>query len=260
MPDTKHALFVRTYHKDAERLHYCLASIMRFCEGFSETVVVCPPSSAEVISRVVANFPGVIHKITREYERDYLGQQRDKLRAYEFTNADYIHHVDSDCVFNKKYEPHSLFRGSMPLLYHREYDFFYRNRMLTPWQLFTSRAALRQVDLEFMAMLPLIYPRELCLMLNLWLDENHGGVDALLDKAASQYEFSEFNLLGAASYYKFCVSMDFHAHVNWGQEEPERFLKQFCLSSGHLDRSIANDELQELQEITGTKLDAAILS
>ena len=92
-------ILIRTYYRDADWLRYCLRSVKRYCEGFSDVVVSCAPSSQAVISVVCAEEGVAPPKLSPEFASDYLGQQITKLYADRFVDAEHVMHVDADCVF-----------------------------------------------------------------------------------------------------------------------------------------------------------------
>src|SRR6478609_926420 len=101
------ALFIRTYWKDLAWLQFCLRSIERHCRGFLEVVVVVPESTRPWMSRVVLPYDARLMYV-RTYADDYLGQQVSKLYADDFTQAEFISHVDADCIFVRTTRPADL--------------------------------------------------------------------------------------------------------------------------------------------------------
>lgn len=244
------SLLVRTYTDDAERLEFLLKSVEKFCTSFDEYVVVCRDRCRPVIAPVVDRYRRFELKICPDYEFDYIGQQITKLRSHLYTKSDFVVHVDSDCIFVKQFDFSAHFFNGLPILYHREYDYFYREKIDMPWQYITSKFLCRQVDYEFMALFPLIYPRRLYVELEEWFNSTHDFCyEAIEPRLKIRHEFSEFNLLGAFSYYRPNLAKPYHLHLNWGECNPEHYVKQFCLSGGRADRSIGVDEFEEIKDI-----------
>jgi hypothetical protein len=199
-----------------------------------------------VIRDVVEKFPGVSLKICPYFSDDYASQQFTKLRSHIYISTDFVFHVDSDCVFKKRFSPEDYFYDSLPILYHREYDFFYRKRIRMPWQSGTSYILRQQVDFEFMALFPLVYPRELYQNLEDWFGENHGILYEDLPSVVNiRSDFSEFNVMGAFSYLH-ARENPFHCHRNWKDFDPEHYLVQLCQDGG--SRDIADDDMIHLSE------------
>ncbi len=234
-------LFIRTYHRDAPRLRYLLRSIATYCTGFEQVVVVCPVGSETAVAPVVAEFPFAELKLCQNYDNDFIGQQITKLTASSYIDTDFIAHVDSDCVFAQPFSPACFMAGEKPALYHREYEFFYRNKVRMPWQNITSQLMCRQVDFEFMALFPIFYPREIYTDLEAWILENHGITYASIENLIVHKDhFSEFNILGAFSYYE--GGDRYHEHRNWGIINPTHYLRQFCTEKGREDRDLDDSE------------------
>jgi hypothetical protein len=252
MPGKTHGILIRTYDQDAPRLAYCLRSIEKFCKGFDQVVVVCPGASEPAIRPIVEGCSSVELRLCTNYENDYIGQQITKLRSHEFLETDFVFHIDSDCVFTQAFHPSDYVVDELPILYHREYDYFYRHGRRVPWQGVTSYFLRRQVDFEFMALFPLVYPRTIYGALERWFERVHGfPFENLIGHLNAAYEFSEFNLLGAFSYYYEDEFGPFHRHLNWGTHSAEHYLIQLC-QTGRTDRSISPDEAAELERITSS--------
>ncbi|QTC91183.1 DUF6492 family protein [Brevundimonas goettingensis] len=244
-----HGILIRTYEKDAARLGFCLASIARFCSGFDDVVIVCQEKAVEFIRPIVNASPVGRLKICPAYENDYIGQQITKLRATDYIDTDYICHVDSDCVFFEAFKPQDYFFDDKPAMYYKDYDWFYRQKHLNPWQFITSRLMNRQVDYEFMALFPLIYPKELYKDLEAWFVEANGYTyEELEAKLIIPNQVSEFNLMGAFSYYE--GGGKYHTFLDWGENPIKHYLKQYC-TDAWVDREISDEEYEELRRTVG---------
>src|SRR5438132_7950295 len=71
-----------------------------------------------------------------DYRDDYLGQQATKLSADTFTDADFICHVDSDCIFVRDASPEDFVVGERARIVKRPIERLGRER---PWQLPTEK-------------------------------------------------------------------------------------------------------------------------
>ena len=186
-------LFIRSYWKDLEWLSLCLASIARYCRGFGETIVVLPRASEPWLRRVT--LPHARIELCRNYRDDYLGQQATKLHADTFSDAEYICHVDSDCVIFRPTTPDDLIRGGRPCVRTRPCELLGRER---PWQRPTEAFLGWPVELDFMQHPPFtrwLYP---CVR-----DHAHSVHGADLERyleAQPPRGFSEFNVLGALAW------------------------------------------------------------
>ena len=212
--------------------------------------MVCRERCRSAIAPVVSRHSRFKLSICPDYDYDYIGQQITKLRSHLYTKSDFVIHVDSDCIFVKPFNLSAFFFNGLPVLYHREYDYFYREFVEMPWQYITSKFLCRQVDREFMALFPLVYPRRLYTDLEQWFESTHGyGYEGIESRLKIRHEFSEFNLLGAFSYHRPNRAAPYHIHLNWGQCDPEHYVKQYCLSGERADRSAGIDEIAEMENL-----------
>ena len=197
-------IFIRSYYKDFAWLRYALCSIRRYCHGFSNVVLVTPKSSRQKLDW--ARLAGDVTVTCPDYKDDYLGQQVTKLTADELSEAEFICHVDSDCVFRRPTTPADLFEATRPVVLmtaYRELD------PHVPWQGITERLLQRQVLYEFMRTPPYTFPRWIYRAFREHVFALHGK--SLEDYVLAQPHrgFSEFNALGA---YAFLNHSD---HFTW---------------------------------------------
>jgi hypothetical protein len=187
------ALFIRTYWKDLDWLSLCLASVARYCRGFQDVVVVIPRASEPWLRR--ASLPPVGRiEFCRDYKDDYLGQQATKLHADTFTDAEFICHVDSDCIFVRPASPEDFIVEGRPRIRMRAIELLGRER---PWQRPTEKFLGWPVDHDFMRHPPFTFPR--------WLYpqvREHAAIQHVVDLDAylamqPPRGFSEFNVMGA---------------------------------------------------------------
>ena len=239
----KIGFFCRTYHKDAERLEYMLRSIERFAIGFSGVTIVCPENSIEQIRAVSNKFQFATTKACiSKAPNDFIGQQISKMHAHLFTDDDLIVHIDSDCILTEEVAPERLLLDTKPKMPHAAYDYFYRGGWNCPWQSVTSRFLRHQVDYEFMRRFPLCYPRNLYIDLGNWFKEAHGSELVDIWKMIHGDQFSEFNLMGAFSFYS-----DPQYHV-FTSPQDKSFVTQFCLVSQRENRAMTQEERGKIEE------------
>ncbi|QRE78339.1 hypothetical protein [Methylobacterium aquaticum] len=104
---------------------------------------------------------------------------------------------------------------------------------------------------------PLVYPRDLYIDLEKWFSEFHNlSYEAIENMVDAPWAFSEFNLMGAFSYYKALIDKPYHLHLlNWRDFEPDKYLIQTC-QDGATDRAISETEMEEITSLLGfTKSD-----
>jgi len=186
-------LFIRSYWKDLEWLRFCLDSIHRYCHGFRSVIVVLPRSTAPWLRKAPLP-PQVRVEFCRDYQDDYLGQQVTKLLADVFSDADYICHVDSDCVFFRPTSPVDFIVDGKPRVLMQSYELVGRH---CPWQQPTEQFLGCRVLDNFMRQQPFTFPRWLYAAMRGHALAMHGTDIESYVTGRPLRGFSEFNALGA---------------------------------------------------------------
>lgn len=190
-------LFIRSYYRDFEWLRYCLASVGKYCAGFRAVVLVIPESSRPWLCRHPLDLSGVRLLTCRDYRDDYLGQQATKLQADRFTDADYVCHIDSDCIFWRRTTPDDLCAGAKVRVLMRPSAPLGRHY---PWRLPTENFLGWDVGYDYMCHPPFTFPRWLYAAVRDHAVAVHGvDIESYLDAQPSR-GFSEFNTLAAFAY------------------------------------------------------------
>lgn len=187
------AIFIRTYWKDLDWLALCLRAIARHCQGFAEVVVAVPAASRPWLARQPLP-AGIRLAGTPDYHDDYLGQQVSKLYADQFVNADFIAHVDADCMFRRAVSPDLLLPGGRPRIHTRPLAELGRHY---PWREPVATFLGHGVDCDFMQQPPFVYPRWLYPALRGYCQDRHGRDMESYVMSRPPRGFSEFNVLGA---------------------------------------------------------------
>jgi hypothetical protein len=186
-------LFIRSYWRDLEWLNFCLESIHQYCRGFRSVIVVVPRSTAPWLRRV-APLPKARIEFCRDYQDDYLGQQVTKLLADTFTDADYVCHVDSDCVFFRPTSPEDFIVDGKPRVLMQPYELLGRH---WPWRKPTEKFMGCQVFDDFMRHPPFTFPRWLYRELRSHAIAMHATDIESYIMTQPPRGFSEYNALGA---------------------------------------------------------------
>jgi len=188
-------IVIRSYYKDFRWLDWCLRSIERFCIGFGHAILVVPEASRERLDWLGLSGDRTI--TCPDYADDYLGQQVTKLYADRFSDADYICHVDSDCVFVQPVRPDTLFEQGLPRLTMVPYRTLDRH---VPWRGLTERFIGAPVEYEFMRSPPYMFPRWLYPALRRHVRALHGVTAEHYVLSQPPRGFSEINALAAYAY------------------------------------------------------------
>jgi hypothetical protein len=210
-------ILVRSYYKDFGWLSFCLRAIAKYCHGVRDVVVVVPEGSGERL-RLAGVTPAHV-QYCPQFPDDYLGQQVTKLYADTYTDADFIIHVDSDCIFRRTCSPTDLCKGERPHLLVTSCSQFPDK---APWQIATERFLKSKIGYDFMRRQPLMYPRWIYGELRQYALNLHKQelADYVLDRPP--LGFSEFNALGAFAYSFY------RSAFHWVETDEIAFDEQFC--------------------------------
>jgi hypothetical protein len=188
-------IFIRTYYKDLQWLGFCLRSVRRFCSGFSRVILVVPQAS-----RVRLDWHGIAGDLTvncPNYADDYLGQQVSKLLADQWSDADFICHIDADCIFSRPNHASELMHGGKPRVLFAPYARLDRH---VPWQPLVQDLLGGKVEHEFMRTPPYTFPRWLYGEFRAFVRQRHGVEMEEYVLRQPARGFSEFNALGAFAF------------------------------------------------------------
>lgn len=194
-------ILIRSYWRDFAWLSYSLRSIARYCSGFRQVILVVPESSHDWLRQHPPLPSSIELVICKDYPDDYLGQQVTKLQADHYSDADFICHVDSDCIFNRPTRPQDLIPSGRPVCYTRPVSELPRH---WPWTRPTTEILGWQPTLDFMQYPPFTYPGWLYPEVRNWCQQQHEVSLEQWVMSRPPRGFSEFNLLGAYAhrYYR----------------------------------------------------------
>ena len=190
------AILIRTYRKDLEWLQCCLQAIERHAVGFSEVVVAIPAPSRPWLDRL--ELPSRVRIVeVAAVADDYLGQQATKLLADTFIDADFIAHVDADCLFSRRTHADELIAAGRPVVATRPIAELGRHYA---WRAPTEAFLGHGVELDYMQQPPFVYPRGLYAELRRHALDRFGEPIERYVTRQPPRGFSEFNALGAWAY------------------------------------------------------------
>lgn len=214
-------IFIKSYAKDFEWLHWCLKSIHKFCKGFDEIVIVVPEQDKAQLKLTQERVVGV-----KERENGYVFQQVVKLCCNDYLSGDNVLYVDSDCMFTKHVTPETYFKDEKPYILHTDY-----NKIETPWQPGVEYTFKRGVKYEFMRRHPEFYPLEVIRAFRLFIHKFwEMDIEQFMYQVNPIHPLSEFNLLGAYSWFYY---RDYFTFLNTETDEiPEETLIQHWSYSG----------------------------
>ena len=150
-------IMIVTYAKDMEFLRYCLKSIRQFAHGFAGVTLVVPEQERGQYDWVKGAEVRYFHE---ETGKGMLAHEREICRAdLHCPNADFIVHVDADCIFFRPVTPAAYVTGERALVMHEPYTKITNpNRHL--WKHAVKRAVGIEPTSDFMLRHPNAHPRE----------------------------------------------------------------------------------------------------
>ena len=197
-------IFIVSYYRDAHWLRYALRSIQKYAKGFRDIVVVYPTRDVGPLKLVCDEFPFVKQHTFDEKPDGHTHQNVIKTQADLYSDAEYILHIDSDCVFVSEARPEDYMTLGKPDIIYTPYA----ELEGVPWQGITTRALGLQVQVETMRRFPFLYPRFLYKATRDRIESvNHQPFENYCFNApcilGAFRPYSEFNALGCTAFYLF---------------------------------------------------------
>ena len=101
----------KTFGNDLKWLYYSLLSVNKYVEGVDEIIIYyhneCHDEFTKLINSVALKIPYRTIQVGYDYH-GYLKQMVTKLMCFQDVKTKYVVYVDSDAIFNKKYNPQDL--------------------------------------------------------------------------------------------------------------------------------------------------------
>jgi glycosyltransferase involved in cell wall biosynthesis len=179
-------IFIKSYREDFKWLELCLKSIKKYVTGYNEIIILIPEGD-NFTPTTERTF---VHKI-KEEGNGYLFQQYCKMIAHNYSGADYIMYVDSDCIFHSPVNVKDLIVDGKPQILMTSYK---ELGNLVPWQKPTADFIGQVPEFEFMRRHCFIYHKKTLSNLLHWFKGD------LKKYVLSRTEFSEFNAIGFYAY------------------------------------------------------------
>jgi len=241
----KTELFICTCAKDFSWLVYCLRSIRKFATGFSAVTILVPKADLQrlhvLFSEVNANSALPIFALGGD-EWPGLGMvwhENQIMHADEWCpNADFIAHIDPDCVFTEPVTPETYIKNGKPILRFENFHFIgFRHPGVLRWQECTAQCLPFPVHYETMRCHPEVYHRGLYAVARAYMKKKTGqSVPDYIRSCRNEFPqgFCEFVTLGN-------VAMQFFRERYHPVEQfsdrvtPNNHLQQFW-SHGALDQ------------------------
>ena len=232
-------ILVVTHGPDADWLRYCLASVAKFARGFRQTVVVYPYADASKIDPVLAGF-NVARRPYHEAPPPYghLHHNVQKCRADEICDgAEYVLHMDADCVFTEQACPTDYFVDGKPALLREPYE---RVGEAQKWRPIVTHAIGVDFPYETMRRHPIVHAASTYAKTRKWIEDRTAMAFekwVLCQQPLRQFTcgFCEFNTLGAVA---LLANADaYHVVTLPEQAPPPARVRQFW-SHGGITREV----------------------
>lgn len=230
-------------------LRYCLKSIVRFSKGFHQVKILVPDDDLSAMSPLLTELstdfgPPIRIQAFKDWPgKGFLRHEHIVMCADEYSEADFILHTDSDCVFTEPFSPADYFIDGKPVLMYGSYHWLVTTQQanLGMWQEAVERAVGAPSVNEFMRRHPAVHYRQLYPLARARM-QAHTGMDPADFIASCREEFPqgfcEFNTLGEVAWRYL------HDDYRWWSQEKEGFIKPHKIvqfSSGNSPANIVFD-------------------
>lgn len=246
-----HDIVCVTYGPDAVWTKYMLRSIRKWSRGFRQVHVIYPEKDDALFREIAQDFPDTkLHAVVEPAANGHRHQMVLKCTADEFSDADFIHHIDSDCVLTGPFSPEDVFTDGRPDLIYT----LYSSLQNVPWQGITENTLGFACPWETMRRFPFVYPRWLYPALRSHIEARHGlpfapwVYNAPLIGGA-WHGFSEFNALGAFALQRFADSFRVYDSLH-GLKPVNVFQNWSHFSRGEEHRARWEEIHRDLERIT----------
>jgi len=210
-------IMIVTFRRDFPYLEWCLKSISKFARGFSKLNVLIPNCDRDemtvLLSSVVQTHPLPFPILISFYEdwpegKGMLMHMRQIMFADEFCkDADFIAHIDADCIFTEPVTPEDYIKDGKPILRFEPFDSITkRHGGVGRWKEATEQCLPFPIPYETMRCHPEVYHFGLYRETRELMERKTGKtVDAYLKEQRNEYpqSFCEFCTLGNVAMERF---------------------------------------------------------
>jgi hypothetical protein len=214
-------IFICTYAKDFQYLRYCLRSIKKFATGFSGTTILVPTKDVKELRSMLEeigcdnkSWVNSFFTVKSGYEwahKGMLWHLAQECRADEWCpNADYIAHIDADCIFTKPVKPQTFFKYNNPLLRYEPFETLAKRQPGTwNWKIAAENSLPFSVANEYMRGHPEVYHRGLYAKTRELVEQKtKQPFNDYIKSGRNEYpqQFCEYETLGAVAHQYFVDS------------------------------------------------------
>lgn len=227
----KTTLFLCTYKKDFPYLKYFIRSVAKFATGFSGVTILVPKEDFREAAVLVMS-SGLCESHTRWncIEGDEWPGQGMLWHMHEIMHADrhcpdadFIAHIDPDCVFTGPVTPETFIKDGKPILRYEHFDSIgARHPGVLCWRTASEKALPFKVEREFMRGHPEVYHRGLYSEARQLIEMKTGmKLEDYIKTCRNEHPqtFAEYPTLGAVAFHSF--KDKYHLHDCALQANPD---------------------------------------
>lgn len=211
-------------------LRYSLLSIRRFATGFRQVKVLVPREDLSAMSPLLTEFtddfgiPILVQCYDDWPGKGFLRHEHVIMCSDEFTDADFIYHMDSDCMFVDPTTPEDYIVDGKPVLLHASYDWLVREHQanLGMWKEGVENAIGGTSTHEFMRRPQIVHHRYVYPFARTAILQHTGKpADEYIRSCENSFPqtFGEFNTLGEIAWRHF------RDDYTWKNQEKGEFPK-----------------------------------
>jgi len=154
--------------KHFDWLRFCLKSVDRFAKGFRQCLVLIPDDDLTPMNHLLGEFSdhfGIPIRVKTYPDwpgKGFLRHEHIIMCSDQFTDADFIYHMDSDCMFVEPTTPEDYLVDGKPVLLYASYHWLvtYQQANLGMWKEGVEKAIGGTSDNEFMRRPQMMHPRK----------------------------------------------------------------------------------------------------
>ncbi len=207
----KTEIFIVSVAKHFDWLEYCLRSIQKFASGFSGVTLLVPSDDHQKAIGVANCYTSTTMPLSVLHGPEWPGKgmlwhMAQKMRADEWCrDADFVLHLDSDCMFTEPVTPDDYFENGKPVLMHASFDWLINTQQanLSMWKEAAERALGWEVTQETMRRHPAVHYASLYGETRHWIEKHTGmPMDDFVRAGRNEFpqETCEFVTLGAVAW------------------------------------------------------------
>jgi hypothetical protein len=205
-------------------LRYALLSCKKFATGFRQIKILIPSEDLSDMTPLLTELSvkdGITSRIQCYDDwpgKGFLRHEHVIMCSDEFTDADFVCHIDSDCMFTEPVTPEDYFVNGKPILVHASFHWLinFQQANLAMWQVAVQQAVGWAPTEETMRRHPAVHYRKTYQKARECI-ESHTGMSCADYIKSCQNDFpqtfAEFPTLGAVA-WKF-----FHGDYHWLNQE-----------------------------------------